>query len=249
MLDSTNTKEGWIITNNFFDSAPKAIDTIGGAFFIFSNNVIDHVAAGGTAILMRSSATLPSIGHRICHNQIFFDGAGAEGIRLLNNTSSTQNHGNVLDGNEIFYYSGASLSYGIYIDGTSETHNRVLNNSIFASTRDCYNVGTNSIFTGNKWLNGGFNTTQLCEYDNNHGSSASSRSLTKQTFCEVTRYYSSTMPVSGSYVQGDFVENINNSIDGNNMRLTGWYRATTGSGHVLGTDWFAQYVSTVSPAT
>lgn len=69
---------------------------------------------------------------------------------------------------------------------------------------------------------------------------------------QTRKAYSSSVPVSGSYTAGDFVENTASSsytADGNNMVLFGWKRITTGSGHVLGTDWLAIYLSTVSPAT
>lgn len=62
-------------------------------------------------------------------------------------------------------------------------------------------------------------------------------------------FFASAMPSSGTYRQGDIVKNTGGTIDGNNMVLTGWYRLTTGSAHVAGTDWSLMYVSHVSPAT
>lgn len=61
--------------------------------------------------------------------------------------------------------------------------------------------------------------------------------------------FSTAVPASGSFTQGDFVWNLSPSKDANNMALLGWVRATTGSGHTLGTDWLRAYVSDVSPAT
>lgn len=58
-----------------------------------------------------------------------------------------------------------------------------------------------------------------------------------------------SMPNSGEYAQGDFVFNTAPSVDANDMLILGWSRLTTGSNHVLDTDWAACHVSTVSPAT
>ena len=51
------------------------------------------------------------------------------------------------------------------------------------------------------------------------------------------------IPTVGCYTIGDYVRNTANTIVTGtpNKRLIGWYRATTGSGHVLGTDWIAEY--------
>jgi hypothetical protein len=61
--------------------------------------------------------------------------------------------------------------------------------------------------------------------------------------------YSSSAPSSGTYTVGDFVWNLAPSLDANDMVLLGWSRATTGSGHVIGTDWLRVYGSHLSPAT
>ena len=57
------------------------------------------------------------------------------------------------------------------------------------------------------------------------------------------------MPTDGGWTIGDIVSKSNATKDGSNMTLTGWYRLTTGTGAVLGTDWAAMNVSHVSPAT
>jgi hypothetical protein len=51
------------------------------------------------------------------------------------------------------------------------------------------------------------------------------------------------MPATGSYRINDFVPNSAPAISGGKV-LRGWIRLTTGSAHVLNTDWAAQYVST-----
>ena len=66
---------------------------------------------------------------------------------------------------------------------------------------------------------------------------------------ENERKTGSAMPTTGSYSKGQFVWNTEPAIDGSNMVLLGWSRLTTGSAHVLNTDWAPCYTSTVSPAT
>lgn len=58
----------------------------------------------------------------------------------------------------------------------------------------------------------------------------------------VSRTYGSAMPVSGTYGKGSFVENLLPTLIGtspNQYTIAGWRRLTTGSAHVLGTDWVA----------
>mgnify|MGYP001056524642 CR=1 FL=1 len=55
------------------------------------------------------------------------------------------------------------------------------------------------------------------------------------------KYYSTSIPISGSYTKGDYVENTNPSelgSAGSKYILNGWKRMTTGSTHVLNADWF-----------
>ena len=57
----------------------------------------------------------------------------------------------------------------------------------------------------------------------------------------VARHNSLTaMPTTGTYQQGDFVPNSTPSIlggAGNKYVVNGWIRLTSGSAHVLNTDW------------
>lgn len=63
------------------------------------------------------------------------------------------------------------------------------------------------------------------------------------------RFFGTAQPTAGTWVQGDVVENLAATIDGNQMLIEGWYRLTSGPGNVLNTDWATMYVSTVTPAT
>ena len=49
-----------------------------------------------------------------------------------------------------------------------------------------------------------------------------------------------SLPASGYYISGTFVENANPVVlgtAGSRYTLTGWWRLTTGNAHVLNTDW------------
>lgn len=56
------------------------------------------------------------------------------------------------------------------------------------------------------------------------------------------------MPTTGTWMAGDFVNNLNLQMNANHkMIATGWLRLTNGSGNVLNTDWCTTYSSTVAP--
>jgi hypothetical protein len=50
------------------------------------------------------------------------------------------------------------------------------------------------------------------------------------------------MPATGTYTQGAFVRNTGGTVSAGKI-LLGWYRLTTGSAHVSGTDWSPCYVT------
>jgi hypothetical protein len=63
---------------------------------------------------------------------------------------------------------------------------------------------------------------------------------TFNTVLNVCQTSNSTIPTTGKYLKGLFVQNSNQSVLGaasSQYVLTGWLRLTTGSAHVLNTDW------------
>jgi hypothetical protein len=93
---------------------------------------------------------------------------------------------------------------------------------------------------------------QVMEFDNRQDCIDYFRAGLFTTENRPSRFFTDAMPTAGSWIAGAFAENTASASytpDGNNMLLTGWRRATTGSNNVLGTDWFAVYLSTVTPAT
>jgi hypothetical protein len=223
----------------------------GTSYMKFINNICDFVGPG-TAILFLTQGGLGVFGNDILHNYIAFADDGTTGIRMASNgLGPTLNTGNNIGHNQILAYPTFTLDTGILLDGAGEENNKVFSNTVSAVVADINNVtAINSIFTGNIMLGAGFNTAEYVEYDNNIGLIQSGdQALLKHTVGGVTTYYSATIPTSGSYVDGDIVHFIGDTtIDSQNMVFKGWIRLTTGSAHVLNTDWAEQYVSSVSPA-
>jgi hypothetical protein len=66
-------------------------------------------------------------------------------------------------------------------------------------------------------------------------------SATFDTVLTIPVNYASSMPTSGTYVYGHVVEASVPILSGtapNRYLVSGWRRITTGSDHVLNTDWF-----------
>lgn len=77
---------------------------------------------------------------------------------------------------------------------------------------------------------------------------------TSSTYGQIKRnpLASASMPDDGYHLEGMFIKNAGASRttpDGNGMILRGWRRATTGNGHLAGTDWHAIYESILSPSS
>jgi len=257
--DGAQASEGYFIHDNllFGLGVGIAIDGHGVSYVKFVDNICDAMGPGTgaqAAIVARSAAGFPCLGWDITNNYVAFSGAGIAGIQLANSVATGVNKsGHKVIGNTIFAYTGTSgsLVRGIYVNGSQEDNNIITGNSCNdGTTADCDLAGgTNTIVTDNQWLNLGFKTTVNCIYANNNG-----LMITSPTFCQrrhgnITEYWAAAQPSSGTYVAMDYVHNSNKGIDVNNMVLVGWVRLTSGSGHVAGTDWAVQYVSTVSPAS
>lgn len=246
--DGTNTVEGYHIKDNLLDSFSDVGDFKGASFFQICGNIFDFLT-GSTCLLIRSAGTLPSIGNIVDDNYFGINANMDEGIRLLNNLASAQNQGSCISNNEFVTYGAFTIGKAILTDGSNETKNIITHNRSNAAIADCdIGAATDCRVAFNSFGGAGFTTTVLCEYIGNVGTIISSTVLLKQTFGNITTYQDTAMPTSGTYTARDYVINLNPGIDANNMVLKGWIRLTTGSGHVLGTDWARDYASHVSPA-
>jgi len=206
--------------------------------------------AAGTGVLFRSGTGLPSIGNSVDKNYIASTASIAEGIRFLNNVASSFIGGNRAVDNIIFGYSAATVGKGILSDGSGEKDNKFIRNDIDASVLDIDNsASVGSLIVGNKMNGLGFSTTTVAEYYGNSGAIVAGATLLKRTLVSIAEYEAAAMPAAGTFRLGDKVYNTSPTITAQQMVLTGWIRLTTGSGHVLNTDWANMYTSTVSPAT
>jgi hypothetical protein len=160
---------------------------------------------------------------------------------------------------------------GTYIDGTGPTgitsiwgRGLKVNNNVFKNACQaiaCFAVG-NSIYnnTAHCGTPTGFyfnaaNSGIVTILDNGEISNyiiENSNPTSGSSYLQVSssmRVAASSMPTSGWFVRGHFVKNFAPSLDANNMAISGWLRATSGSNHVAGVDWITARVSNVSPAT
>lgn len=208
--DGITPTEGWMIQDSVL------IYFAVGVHGHYANNshvrgcIIDFCTQRG--VFLQSSAVGPSTNWIIADNYIAFDGPdGATGIWLLNNfaPSVAQYRGTIVSNNQIIFYSGGALAYGIYQSGTAETNNVITGNRVSATTYACrIEYGTSTTVVNNKWKSGAFATDVLVEYAGNTGSVASSFALLRQSNGGRSLYFNSTPPTSGTFERGDIVWNF-----------------------------------------
>lgn len=123
---------------------------------------------------------------------------------------------------------GLQLQSGVTIDSKHESNVYVLNGS--ATTARA--VVNNTDFVDGVNTYSGAWTTRIF---NNFAQHVALLNIDRQSL---------SIPTTGSYKKGDFVRNTNPLIVSNSV-VFGWLRITTGSNHVLNTDWIAIKQSTV----
>ena len=206
--DGTVATEGWMISDCLL--AYFAVGVKGS----FCGNthvrgcIIDFFQQYG--VFLDTSGAGPCLNWIISDNYMATDVAGSAGVRLYNNNAAydAQKRGNVVSNNQILAYSGASLSYGISVDGTAENNNIITGNRVSANTYACYvQFGSNTTVANNIWFAGTFNTQVLLNYSNNIGTVSSSVTLFKQSNGGNSVYYNTTPPASGTFNLGDIVWN------------------------------------------
>lgn len=76
---------------------------------------------------------------------------------------------------------------------------------------------------------------------------ATQLNLLSEGFLTASHNAQSSMPTSGSYAKGDFVKNSNPVEQGTlgfKYYIDGWKRLTSGTSHVLNTDWVTARILT-----
>ena len=205
--DGVTPTEGWMIQDSVL------IYFAVGVHGHYANNshvrgcIIDFCTQRG--VFLQSSAAGPSTNWIIADNYIATDGPdGATGIWLFNNflPSVEQYRGTVVSNNQITFYPGGALAYGIYQSGDAEVNNIITGNRVYASSFACkVDAGANTTLANNKWKSGNFATDVLVDYAGNTGSIVSSPSKLRQTHGSCSVYFNTAPPSAGTYARGDVV--------------------------------------------
>lgn len=149
-----------------------------------------------------------------------------------------------------YFFGGRTLIFGT--PGTATTGIVLFNVSGFRVAENMFlDWQDRAIFRNGTELNGAVenNVLSITPALTNSSNLMSASVVVRNNTFGRKEQFSLSVPASGSYTQGDFVWNLQPSLDANSMAVLGWSRLTTGSGHVIGTDWARAYVSNLSPAT
>jgi hypothetical protein len=171
--DGLINPEGLFITDTLIFGVHRAVWVNAAINVYVQNNIFDMCNEFG--VLAQSTAAAGCINNHIIGNYIgVINAAGDTGIYLVNNYAPTdsQNRGTIVRDNEILAYPGATLNYGIFVDGTSETRNLISGNRVQnTAVYDCGIVqGTAHRVSDNLWRStNGFYSTVAVSYINNVG--------------------------------------------------------------------------------
>lgn len=166
------------------------------------------------------------------------DGADADSVRALVVTGSY-----LFPGSAAYFSSAAgSAEYAIYLKNVNGFE---ISANAFEDARTAAFFRDGTERNGTVKNNTGSAVPALTSSSNQFSASVD----VKNNFAGRRFEIMETMPSTGTYTLGDYVEARSPTKDGNNMMLIGWVRLVTGSAHVLGTDWGAVRVSHVTPAT
>jgi hypothetical protein len=182
---------------------------------------------------------------------VVFDGCYFENIRGTaigcNGVDANSVKGLVVKG--CYFFGGRTLIFGVA--GTAPQALILKNVSGFQISENMFMDWQNYvIFRDGTELNGSVSNNVIeitPALTNSSNLMSASVAIKNNTFGRKEQFLTS-VPTSGTYTVGDFVWNITPALDANSMFILGWSRATTGSGHVIGTDWLRAYVSQLSPA-
>ncbi len=224
------------------------------------NNYIANTGAGFTGLIVSTSTSTNTIDYQnaVITGNIFFDcpgigmdfpslgsGAGASPIWV---------HSNILDIDPYFRapeHNSDNTWTGLSSTGIRSTQliSLILKNNSFKNVALPYTLAINSseniIYAdvAGAYDNAGNKGVRFIVPAANNLIAAINGDPTSSTFGNVTSIpllQHDSMPTTGKYVIGHIVTNIAATVLGSagvRYTITGWRRLTTGSNHVLGTDW------------
>lgn len=175
--DNSAAAEGWTIEGGtLLYGFARGVWAHGSANCFINNSYIDFFTEYGVLI---NGTSQSGCNWTISNNYIAGTGAADTGIYLANASAPSLQRGNRVIGNQIFAYSGQTLTNGILIDGTQEAKNLIICNSVDADTYDCrITVGTDHVIADNQWLGAGYSATTRNVYRDNVGTFLPDQSAT-----------------------------------------------------------------------
>jgi hypothetical protein len=232
--DGTTAIEGWQIHNNLLSNFAIGVYGTYANNITVEDNIIDFFQL--YAVQLANSANGPTTNWTIRDNYMATDSATASaGVRLSNGYSVTaQSRGTLVDNNQILYYSGASLSYGVYQDGAYETRNTISNNRTLATTYDVkVDAGDAHVFSNNASGPGFYFNVLVDITGGNNGTYLSSMVACFERIGKYKRYFNSsaTTPAGATPAEGDEMKNI--AAIGTGV-VPGWiYSSSSSSWHAM----------------
>jgi len=166
--DNSSAAEGWTIEGGtLLYGFARGIWGSGASNCFVNNSYIDFFTEFGILLNGTSAA---SANWTITNNYIAGTGAADTGVYLTNASAPSLQRGNKVIGNQIFAYSGQTLTNGILIDGSQEGYNLIEGNSVDADTYDCrVTAGSTHTIVDNIWRGAGYSSSVRAIYRNNSG--------------------------------------------------------------------------------
>jgi hypothetical protein len=234
--------EGWMIAETLIDSAEIAIQGVAMTHVFITNCILDHCGVNAILILDNGGGNFGG-NWDISGCYIAMNGsAGDAAIKSSNSVADSQNRGNRIRGNDIITYTGKTCNYGVWMQGAQAVNNVITDNNIkgFTAHDILSDNGTNNV-VGNVCLSAITNNIRAKgNVANNIGTIYYFRTGTFSTIGLIKITYDEAVPTTGSYNAGDICWKVNPSVSGSGGSqyvVHGWRRLTTGSNHVLNTDW------------
>jgi hypothetical protein len=223
---SVDPSEGWMINNtltfnNYYGVYGKNI-----AHIYISNCIFDFNYQAG--ILLTNDSPHWSANWGIVNNYIALNGSTAQvGIWSTNSVNAALNIGNMISGNTILAYPGATALYGIYMEGAQSNNNVISGNTLKNFTNnDIRTNGVKNIIIGNNCQSAiSFNIDCAAGIVQGNVGTYVQNSLVLWSGGQRKITYATVKPASGTWDEGDICLNLQPGYG----EPTGWTCTTAGT--------------------
>jgi len=206
---SVDPSEGWMINNtltfnNYYGVYGKNI-----AHIYISNCIFDFNYQAG--ILLTNDSPHWSANWGIVNNYIALNGSTAQvGIWSTNSVNAALNIGNMISGNTILAYPGATALYGIYMEGAQSNNNVISGNTLKNFTNnDIRTNGVKNIIIGNNCQSAiSFNIDCAAGIVQGNVGTYVQNSLVLWSGGQRKITYATVKPASGTWDEGDICLNL-----------------------------------------